>query len=112
VKYGLTMTVAAAVLAGTMALGCDSKAKQENADAAKPTHPAMGAPPTTQAGGTTPMTPDKKVDQAMQSMGDKATDMKGKASAAGDAMSAEAQKMKDKVSPTTAPAIPGLPPMK
>ena len=110
-KLGYLMTAAAAtVLAGVMAMGCDSK-KTDDA-AATPTHDAPNPAP---GSNMTPATADKAADTATQNMGAKLNAMGQDAKAAvangGSMLDAEKQKMQDKMGATTMPSTPSMPSM-
>ena len=92
-----TIMAAAAVLAGTMALGCGSKSKDETTAADQPSRPTSNGMATPAMPTTTPSMGDK-ANSAMQSAGDK--------------MNAAGQAMSDKMHATTMPSMPSMTPNK
>ena len=96
-----TMTMAAAVmLAGAVATGCNKK--DSTAASNPPTH-------TTPSGMTVVPTTSPAVGDKANATMQSATD---KMNAAGAAMSADAQKMADKMHATTMPSMPSMTPDK
>lgn len=100
-KHGHLMT--AAVLAGMMLVGCDSKSQTKTA--AEPTHDAPAG-----VSGQTPTPPATDANTAVQNVGDRMKAMgqnaKDAAQNAGTAISSETQKLRAKASATTMPSNP------
>ncbi len=108
------MRIAAMMIAGSLILGCDNKAKEQQDAAAQPSRTPAGTPamPTVPADTSTKATDaTNKAGDMMKSAGDTIKQDTAKATAAakqdlnnaGNALKQDAQKLKDKANGTPAP---------